>query len=65
MDQRIIDLYQEYLQVPLKRRIFLRRLAELVGGEETALTLVPLIESTYGPQLGAPSKDAGTDRKAN
>jgi carboxymethylenebutenolidase len=60
MDQRIIDLYHEYLNAPLRRRIFLKRLAELTGSEATALTLVPIIESRYGPQARA-SVPAGTD----
>lgn len=48
MDQRIIDLYHEYLSTHLRRRIFLKRLSELAGSDEAALELVPVIEATYG-----------------
>jgi hypothetical protein len=53
MDQRVIDLYHEYLNAPLRRRIFLKRLSELVGGDQTALVLVPLLEKQYGPGAAA------------
>src|SRR3972149_1245255 len=32
MDQRFIDLYDEYTHAPLERRVFLTRLARLAGG---------------------------------
>lgn len=44
MDQRIIDLYDEYTHRPLSRPEFLRRLAILAGGMAAALTLLPHIE---------------------
>lgn len=45
MDQRIIDLYDEYTHAPLDRREFLARLARLTGSAATALALVPLLEA--------------------
>lgn len=45
MDQRIIDLYDEYTHKPLPRREFLDRLAKLTGGMAAALTILPLIET--------------------
>jgi carboxymethylenebutenolidase len=45
VDQRIVDLYDEYTHTPLPRRVFLERLAKLVGGTAAALALVPLLES--------------------
>lgn len=45
MDQRIIDLYDEYTHAPLDRRVFLDRLARLVGGTAAALALLPLLEN--------------------
>jgi len=45
MDQRIIDLYDEYTHAPLDRRVFLTRLARLTGSTAAALALVPLLEA--------------------
>lgn len=45
MDQRIIDLYDEYTHAPLDRRVFLARLAQLTGSTAAALALVPLLEA--------------------
>ena len=53
MDQRIIDLYHEYLSTHLRRRIFLKRLSELAGSDEAALELVPVIEAKYGRKPAA------------
>jgi carboxymethylenebutenolidase len=44
MDQRIIDLYDEYTHAPLDRRVFLDRLAKLAGGTAAAAMLLPLLE---------------------
>src|SRR6476646_5839076 len=47
MDQRIINLYDEYTHKPLSRNEFLQRLAKLTGGMAAALTLLPLLEINY------------------
>ncbi len=47
MDQRIINLYDEYTHKPLKRNEFLRRLTILAGGTAMAMTLLPLLEVNY------------------
>jgi carboxymethylenebutenolidase len=44
MNQHIIDLYDEYTHAPLDRRVFLARLARLVGSTAAALALVPILE---------------------
>lgn len=44
MDQRIINLYDEYTHKPLTRQEFLSRLAQLAGGMAAATTLLPLLE---------------------
>ncbi len=44
MDQRIINLYDEYTHKPLNRNEFLRRLALLAGSTAAALSLLPLLE---------------------
>lgn len=48
MDQRIIDLYDEYTHAPLDRRVFLTRLAALTGSMAAAQALVPLLEAGGG-----------------
>jgi carboxymethylenebutenolidase len=47
MDQRIIDLYDEYTHRPLTRDIFLKRLAAITGSMALALSITPLLESNY------------------
>ena len=46
MDQRIIDLYDEYTHVPLPRRMFLDRLTRLAGGAAATAALLPLLEGS-------------------
>jgi carboxymethylenebutenolidase len=45
MDQRIIDLYDEYTHAPLDRRVFLERLALLTGSTAAAVAVLPLLEN--------------------
>lgn len=47
MDQRIINLYDEYTHKPLNRQEFLRRLALLTGSVAAAMSVLPLLESNY------------------
>jgi carboxymethylenebutenolidase len=44
MDQRIINLYDEYTHAPLTRGEFIRRLALLTGSMTAAMSVLPLIE---------------------
>jgi len=47
MDQKLIDLYDQYTHGGMGRRDFLDRLAHLAGGGATALALLPLLENNY------------------
>src|ERR1035437_4636823 len=47
MDQRIIELYDEYTHAPLKRRGFIQRLTALPGSSAGAMAVLPLLESNY------------------
>ncbi len=47
MDQRIINLYDEYTHKPLTRKEFLQRLTKLVGTTAAAMALLPMLESCY------------------
>jgi carboxymethylenebutenolidase len=44
MDQRIINLYDEYTHKPLSRTEFLKRLTVLTGGTVAAMAILPLLE---------------------
>lgn len=45
MDQRIINLYDEYTHKPLKRDDFLKKLAMITGSMAMALSIAPLLAS--------------------
>ncbi|MGV3558450.1 dienelactone hydrolase family protein [Larkinella arboricola] len=47
MDQQIINLYDEYTHKPLKRDVFLQRLAKLTGGMSAALVVLSTLEVNY------------------
>lgn len=47
MDQRIINLFDEYTHKPLKREDFLKQLVRLTGSMAAAMTVLPLLESSY------------------
>ena len=47
MNQKILDLYDEYSNGLLDRREFLKKLAVLAGSTAAAVTLLPLIERHY------------------
>ena len=47
MDQKIIDLYDEYTHGGMNRRDFLDRLAQIAGGSAAALVLLPSLENNY------------------
>jgi len=47
MDQRLIDLYDEFVHVHFDRRLFLERAARIVGTAAAAAALLPLFQSNY------------------
>jgi carboxymethylenebutenolidase len=47
MDQRIINLYDEYTHKPLSRQEFMRRLILLTGGLAAAMSILPMLEVNY------------------
>jgi carboxymethylenebutenolidase len=62
MDQRIINLYDEYTHKPLSRQEFLRRLVLLTGGTAAAMAILPLIEVNYANAAITSSDDLFTER---
>lgn len=51
MDQRIINLFDEYTHKPLSREIFLKRLSRLAGGTAAAAAILPLLEVNYASAM--------------
>jgi carboxymethylenebutenolidase len=47
MNQSIISLYDEYTHKPLSRKTFIKRLIQITGSSTAAMSLLPLLESTY------------------
>ncbi len=62
MDQRIINLYDEFTHAPLGRQEFLRRLVLLSGSVAAAMTLLPLLEVNYANAAVTTEEDLFTER---
>ncbi|HEY6503621.1 MAG TPA: dienelactone hydrolase family protein [Chitinophagaceae bacterium] len=62
MDQRIINLYDEYTHKPLSRNEFLRRLTLLAGGTAAAMAILPLIEVNQAHAAITAEDDLFTER---
>lgn len=76
MDQRIINLFDEYTHKPLKRQEFMKRLVTITGSMAAAMSVLPLLELNYANAATIPDNDEelitedltyegdGTDMKA-
>ncbi len=62
MDQRIINLYDEYIHKPLSRNEFLSKLAILTGSTAAALAILPMIEVNNAHAAVTPDEDLFTER---
>jgi carboxymethylenebutenolidase len=62
MDQRIINLYDEYTHKPLTRNEFLRRLVLLTGSTAAAMSILPMIEVNQAHAAITPDEDLFTER---
>lgn len=62
MDQKIINLYDEYTHVPLERQEFIRRLVMLTGSLAAAMTLLPMLEVNYAHAAVTPEEDLFTEK---
>ena len=56
MDQKYIDLFDEFTHGKMNRRDFMERLAKLAGGAAAAATLVPILQNNYA-EAGIVSED--------
>jgi carboxymethylenebutenolidase len=57
MDQRIIDLYDQFTHGGMSRRSFLDRLATLAGSTAAAAALLPLLQNDYAKAATVPEND--------
>ena len=62
MDQRIINLYDEYTHKPLSRNEFLKRLVLLTGSTAAAMAILPMIEVNQAHAAITPDEDLFTER---
>ncbi|TSA11969.1 MAG: dienelactone hydrolase family protein [Betaproteobacteria bacterium] len=58
MDQRIIDLYDEFTHAPLERRVFIKRLVALAGSTSAAMALLPFLDANYAVATTIAADDA-------
>lgn len=57
MDQKIINLYDEYTHKPLKRKEFIDRLVKLTGSMAVAMSALSLLESDYSKAATVSEQD--------
>ncbi len=58
MDQRIIDLYDDFTHGGMNRRDFLDRLTRLAGSTAAAAALLPLLQNDYAQAAVVPENDS-------
>ena len=61
MDQRIINLYDEYTHKPLSRTDFIKRLIQITGSLASAMSILPFLESDYVKNVLSDSEDLFTE----
>lgn len=57
MDQRIINLYDEYTHLPLSRTEFIQRLSKLTGSVTAAMAILPALEVNYAKAITISEQD--------
>ncbi|GAA4373396.1 dienelactone hydrolase family protein [Hymenobacter koreensis] len=57
MDQRIINLFDEYTHKPLTRKEFMERLVKLTGGMALAMSALNVLDSGYAEAATVPDDD--------
>lgn len=61
MDQKIINLYDQYTHSQLNRKDFMKKLAILAGSTALALTILPMLENNYVAAADFNSDDIETE----
>src|ERR1051325_4680778 len=62
MEQRIINLYDEYTHKPLTRQEFMKRLVMITGSMTAAMMVLPLLEVNYAHAAVTKDEDLFTER---
>lgn len=62
MDQRVIDLYDEYTHKPLTRKDFMVRLLHITGSTSVAMAMLAQLESGCAPAAKTTSDELFTER---
>ncbi len=57
MDQRVINLLDEYTRKLLPRQEFIKRLATITGSMAAAMSILPLLELNYANAATIPEQD--------
>ena len=57
MDQKIINLFDEYTHKPLNRQEFINRLVKITGSMAAAMAVLPLLEVNYAHAAVVPEQD--------
>lgn len=57
MDQKIINLFDEYTHKPLSRAVFIKKLSKLTGSTAAAMAILPLLEVNYAHAETTPQGD--------
>jgi carboxymethylenebutenolidase len=57
LDQAVVDLYDEYTHRPLPRRVFLERLAAMLGSTAAASAAIAVLEPNYARGQQVPPDD--------
>lgn len=60
MDQKIINLYDEYTHSGISRKDFMKKLALLTGSTALALSVLPLLENNYAAAASLDNDDLET-----
>jgi carboxymethylenebutenolidase len=58
LDQRYIDLYDEFTHTGMPRRVFMERLAKLAGSSAAAMSIASMIGPNYAAAAIVPENDA-------
>jgi carboxymethylenebutenolidase len=62
MDQRIINLYDEYTHKPLSRDVFIKQLVKITGSLAIAMSILPTLEGCYTKPATASADELFTER---
>lgn len=57
MDQKIINLYDEYTHSSINRKDFMKKLALLAGGTAMAMSILPMLENNYASAASVVNAD--------